>query len=103
MRNERIQDKLEKMRETLETMSGESTGDADPGKSGAPDTEDSSEHNGSDGEIPGSDNTDQISGDLSSQFKNLMSVLEKELKDSNPVTLLVVFVFGLLFGRLLSR
>ena len=41
--------------------------------------------------------------DLAGQFQELMEVLNKEIKDSNPTTLLVVFSLGVLVGRLLPR
>jgi hypothetical protein len=41
--------------------------------------------------------------DLSTQFQELLEGLNRELKDSNPITLLAVFALGILFGRLLSR
>ena len=41
--------------------------------------------------------------DLASQFEELMEILDKEIKDSNPTTMLVVFSLGVLVGRLLPR
>ena len=41
--------------------------------------------------------------DLAGHFQELMEVLNKEIKDSNPTTLLVVFSLGVLVGRLLPR
>ena len=41
--------------------------------------------------------------DLSSQLEELVEVLEQELKDTNPMTLLIVFALGILIGRLLPR
>lgn len=42
-------------------------------------------------------------GDLNSQLEELVEVLEQELKDTNPITLLIVFALGILIGRLLPR
>ena len=42
-------------------------------------------------------------GDLNSQLTELVEVLEQELKDTNPMTLLIVFALGILIGRLLPR
>ena len=47
------------------------------------------------------DSTDE--SDLASQLQELMDVLNKEIKDSNPTTMLVVFSLGVLVGRLLPR
>jgi cobalamin biosynthesis Mg chelatase CobN len=55
---------------------------------------------------PGTDETEaEKSGedDLSSQFQELIETIDQELKDANPVTLLVVFALGVLVGRLLPR
>jgi hypothetical protein len=41
--------------------------------------------------------------DLNSQLTDLVEVLEQELKDTNPMTLLIVFALGILIGRLLPR
>ncbi len=41
--------------------------------------------------------------DLNSQLTDLVEVLEQELKDTNPMTLLIVFALGILVGRLLPR
>ena len=41
--------------------------------------------------------------DLNSQLEELVEVLEQELKDTNPMTLLIVFALGILIGRLLPR
>lgn len=41
--------------------------------------------------------------DLASLFQELMDVLDNEIKDSNPTTMLVVFSLGVLVGRLLPR
>lgn len=42
-------------------------------------------------------------GDLSSQLQEFVTALEEEIKDTNPMTLLVVFALGILIGRLLPR
>ena len=47
------------------------------------------------------DKGDEI--DLNSQLEELVEVLEQELKDTNPITLLIVFALGILIGRLLPR
>lgn len=41
--------------------------------------------------------------DLADQLKDLIDVLDKEMKASNPMTMLVVFSLGILVGRLLSK
>jgi hypothetical protein len=42
-------------------------------------------------------------GDLSAQFQELTDALSKELKETNPITLLAVFALGIFMGRLLPR
>jgi len=41
--------------------------------------------------------------DLSLQIQELVDALEEEIKGTNPVTMLVVFAFGILIGRFLPR
>ena len=41
--------------------------------------------------------------DLSFQIQELVDALEEEIKDTNPMTMLVVFAFGILIGRFLPR
>jgi chromosome segregation ATPase len=41
--------------------------------------------------------------DLSFQIQELVDALEEEIKGTNPVTMLVVFAFGILIGRFLPR
>ncbi|MEN8191071.1 MAG: hypothetical protein ABFS19_14585 [Thermodesulfobacteriota bacterium] len=41
--------------------------------------------------------------DLNSRLEELVEVLEQELKDTSPITLLIVFALGILIGRLLPR
>jgi len=43
------------------------------------------------------------SPDLKDQLQELVDALEVELKDTNPMTLLIVFALGILLGRLLPR
>ena len=45
------------------------------------------------------DNEDE----LSFQIQELVDALEEEIKDTNPMTMLVVFAFGILIGRFLPR
>jgi hypothetical protein len=49
----------------------------------------------------GVDESDE--SDLNSQLTELVEVLEQELKDTNPMTLLIVFALGILIGRLLPK
>lgn len=41
--------------------------------------------------------------DISFQIQELVDALEEEIKDTNPMTMLVVFAFGILIGRFLPR
>jgi hypothetical protein len=42
-------------------------------------------------------------GNLSAQIQELIEVINRDLRDSNPVTLLAVFAIGVVTGRLLPR
>ena len=37
------------------------------------------------------------------QIQELIDALEAEIKDTNPVTMLIIFTLGILFGRFLPR
>ena len=41
--------------------------------------------------------------DIAAQFQELVEVLDREIRETNPTTLLVVFALGVLVGRLLPR
>jgi len=41
--------------------------------------------------------------DLTMELQDLVEAIDKELKDTNPVTLLVVFALGAFVGRILPR
>ena len=41
--------------------------------------------------------------DVNSQIEDLLEALEKELENTSPMTLLIVFALGILVGRLLPR
>ena len=40
------------------------------------------------------------SNDLAAQFKELLESIDKDIKDTKPTTLLVVFALGVIVGRL---
>lgn len=42
-------------------------------------------------------------GDAEAQIQELITALEEEIKDTNPMTMLVVFALGVLIGRLLPK
>jgi hypothetical protein len=42
-------------------------------------------------------------GDAEDQIQELITALEEEIKDTNPMTMLAVFALGVLIGRLLSK
>lgn len=58
---------------------------------------------------PGSDSIKKVLadkvgiGDAEDQVQDLISALEEEIKDANPMTMLAVFALGVLIGRLLSK
>jgi hypothetical protein len=41
--------------------------------------------------------------DFAAELQDLIEMIDKELKDTNPVTLLVVFALGAFVGRILPR
>ena len=41
--------------------------------------------------------------DFSSHIQELVDALEQELKETNPMTVLVIFALGILIGRILPR
>lgn len=41
--------------------------------------------------------------DLTSQFQELIEIIDQELKDASPVTVLIGFALGVFVGRLLPR
>ncbi len=73
-----------------------------------------SQDNGEQAEKPSSKRAQSDAGDhslhglfheaeISSHRQELVDVLEEEIKDTRPMTLLVVFALGILIGRLLPR
>lgn len=42
-------------------------------------------------------------GNAEAEIQDFISALEEEIKDTNPMTMLVVFAFGVLIGRLLPK
>jgi hypothetical protein len=42
-------------------------------------------------------------GDLVGQLHELLDALDRDIRESNPTTLLAVFAFGVLFGRMMPR
>lgn len=54
-------------------------------------------------ETPGDADGQETAPEPTAQLKELVDAIDNVLKDNNPLTLLVVFVLGLVFGRLFSR
>lgn len=42
-------------------------------------------------------------GEAETQIQDFVTALEEEIKDANPMTMLVVFALGVLIGRLLPK
>jgi uncharacterized membrane protein YdfJ with MMPL/SSD domain len=49
------------------------------------------------------DASPSLGEDLANQFRTLLDSFEADIKEANPLTVLVIFLFGFLFGRLLPR
>lgn len=70
-------------------------------------TKSTPEHHG--GDAPETAATDVLTAegnteeDVSSHLQELIETLEEEIKDNNPLTMLVIFALGILIGRLLPR
>ena len=93
MANEDILQEIESLRQQLEAMKHErEAGRAAPGEA-----QDQSEETAI--PLPASLSKDSIE-DLLSQFKELLESIDKDIKDTKPTTLLVVFALGVLVGRL---
>ena len=54
------------------------------------------------GQIPDQD-SDGSKMDFEKQIQEFIDALEVEIKDTNPMTVLVIFALGVLIGRLLPR
>jgi ElaB/YqjD/DUF883 family membrane-anchored ribosome-binding protein len=58
---------------------------------------------GAGGQASETETEEEAAPDLSTQLQTLLQGLDKEFKESNPMTLVAVFGLGILVGRLLSR
>ena len=52
---------------------------------------------------PGNESDDANKSEVMSQLRTLLDSIEKDIRETKPLTLIVVFAVGLLFGRLLPR
>lgn len=99
MANEDLQLEIELLREQLDEIKHDR--EAEPEKSTEEIEEQAVEQPESE-----STNTDKSSADnldaedLVSQFKDLLDSIDKDIKDTKPSTLLIVFALGVLVGRL---
>lgn len=69
-------------------------------------TETGSETQASDAAEPAGDEAEHAASeetDLTSMFQELVETVDSELKEANPLTVLVVFALGVLVGRLLAK
>ncbi len=85
---------LEKLRTEAESLQGEEESHAPVSSTATVTEENNTLRNLSD---------EGKESDLNSQLEELVEALELELKDTNPITLLIVFALGILIGRLLPR
>jgi hypothetical protein len=92
-----LQAELAELRAQLDALRARSAAEA--GK-GAPESAPSP---GAGGQASEAETEEEVDPDLSTQLQTLLQGLDKEFKESNPMTLLAVFGLGILVGRLLSR
>ena len=92
-----LQAELAELRAQLDALRARSAGGA--GK----DAPKSAPSPGTGGQASEAETEEEVAPDLSTQLQTLLQGLDKEFKESNPMTLLAVFGLGILVGRLLSR
>ena len=93
-----VQEELDRLREEVEMLRTQrDTAEAAAEEPQAPDDEADSE--------PASERKSgqYTTADLTMELQDLVDAIDKELKDTNPVTLLVVFALGAFVGRMLPR
>mgnify|MGYP000541339050 CR=1 FL=1 len=93
-----VQEELDRLREEVEMLRAQrDAAEAEPEESKTSDAE-------FDSEPTSQRESDQYTAaDLTSELQVLVEAIDKELKDTNPVTLLVVFALGAFVGRMLPR
>ena len=105
MSNNAIQKELEALREQVAELNR--ARDPELATNHDPDVSEASDHMQSPiplegGQIPDQD-SDGSKMDSEKQIQDFIDALEVEIKDTNPMTVLVIFALGVLIGRLLPR
>ena len=93
-----VQEELDRLREEVEMLRAQlDAAEAEPEESKTSDPEFDSEP------TSGKNSGEYTAADLAMELQDLVEAIDKELKDTNPVTLLVVFALGAFVGRMLPR
>jgi hypothetical protein len=93
-----VQEELDRLREEVEMLRAQrDAAEAEPEESKTSDAESDSEP------TSGKKSGEYTAADLTMELQDLVEAIDKELKDTNPVTLLVVFALGAFVGRMLPR
>jgi len=105
MSNNAIQKELEALRVQVAELNR--ARDTELATNHDPDVSEASDHTQSPipiegGQIPDQDG-DGSKMDFEKQIQEFIDALEVEIKDTNPMTVLVIFALGVLIGRLLPR
>jgi hypothetical protein len=97
-----VKAELDDLRAQLEAARSSGPVSNTPG--GAPsDEKESGSTSGTSDQAAGTEQGLASSGDLQAQVQELIDAFGRELKETNPITLLAVFALGVLTGRLLPR
>lgn len=99
MANEDLRAEIELMRKQLEELQKEREAETKPSDVVEPEQPAVSQVLGEAGEATASA-TDVKGEDLVAQLKELLDSIDKDIKDTKPTTLLLVFALGVLVGRL---
>lgn len=92
-----IQAQLDGLRQARETKQGAATQEPPTGQ--LPQKE-GSLHEVADAHV---NVVDEVTSEIAAQFQELVNTLDKELSNTNPITLLAVFSLGIFIGRILPR
>ncbi|MEA3292041.1 MAG: hypothetical protein U9Q71_07055 [Pseudomonadota bacterium] len=98
MAKDDIRKELEELRAQLAALQAERESQVPAVDEALPEAGDASEP-----DEPAEGLAHELGADVAAQIQELMEVLDKEIKEANPTTMLVVFALGVLVGRLLPR
>lgn len=99
MANEDLRAEMELMRKQLEALQKERETETKPSETVEAEQPAVSQASGETGEVTASA-TDVKGEELVAQLKELLDSIDKDIKDTKPTTLLLVFALGVLVGRL---